>query len=659
MQYTKLFEPGQIGNLTIKNRIVMAPLAMGCAEKDQTIGPQFLTYLMERAQGNAGLIILENTRIDDEHGAAAERQASVARDEHIAPLARAVEALHGEGVKVFAQLHHPGRETFSNINGDQPVWSSGSKPCGVCQQVTHEMTTAETELIIKKFIEGAVRSQKAGCDGVELHGAHGYLITQFLSPYTNQRNDRFGGSFERRFQFLKEIVEGIQKACGKDFPISVRLTVDELLEPYGVKEYLRLPDGLNICQELEKLGIAVINVSRGIYESFNSLSEPMTYPQGCRHDLIRYIKDGVKLPVIAVNSVKEPWLAEQMLQEGLVDFVGLGRAVVADPQWAQKAAQGREAEINRCIACTFCFETLVSDTIAGIGPVKCAVNARAARELFYPGYKKDGAGRTVVVVGAGVTGLEAARVMAERDFKPVVLEAGPVVGGQIGLAERLPKKEKIHWIVEWELNQLEQFGVEIRTNTRASLDTLKSYKPYAVFIATGSEPLRPQSIKGLDLPNVLSVNQLLRGDVKVQNKKALVIGSGGTGLEMCELLCENGNDVTVVEMLDAIGKGVYVQHYLDAMDMLAPYKPEKLHELLSHQLMEVTPKGAILKDLTTGMLKEYDADYVVLSLGVKSVNDLALAAQKDFDKLYVVGDALKPGRIESCIRSAFEAAYNL
>lgn len=660
MQYTKLFEPGKIGNLAIKNRIVMVSLAMGCAEKDQTIGKQFLTYLTERAKGGVGLIILENTRVDDEHGVAAERQASVARDEHIAPLSKAVETMHGLGVKIFTQLHHPGRQTFSNINGNQSVWSSGSKPCGVCQQKTHEMTTIETELVIQKFINGAIRSQKAGCDGVELHGAHGYLISQFLSPYTNQRTDRFGGNFEKRFQFLKEIVEGIQTACGRDFAISVCLTVDELLEPYGVKEYLKLPDGLRICQKLEKIGAACINVSRGIYESFNSLSEPITYPQGCRHDLIRYIKNSVKVPVIAVNNVKEPWLAEQMLTEGLVDFVGLGRAVVADPEWARKAAEGREKEINRCISCTFCYETLMKDTITGIGPVKCAINARAAREVFYPGFIQNGKNRVVVVAGAGVAGLEAARVLAERGFKPVILEKRDVIGGQLTFADKLPKREKIDWIVEWEALQLKKFGVEIYTETEATIGKIKEFEPYAVIVATGTRPILPAAIKGLDLPHALTANEVLSGEVVIRSKKVLIIGSGGIGLGVGSFLCEKDNEVTIVEMQEAIGKNVYMQHYIDAMDKLLPFKKiGKLHELAEQQLMEVTPKGAILKDLSNNKLREYKADFVVLSLGVKPVNELALAAKDQFDKLYVVGDAFKPGRIESCVRSAFETAYNL
>ncbi|MCD7907380.1 MAG: NADH:flavin oxidoreductase, partial [Clostridium sp.] len=295
MKYTQLFAPGKIGNVALKNRIVMCALAMGVSDDRQCVGEDFLAYLMERAKGGVGLIVLENTRVDDEHGVAAPWQASVARDEQIAPLARAVEALHGEGVKVFAQLHHPGRETFSNLNSNEPVWSSSSRPCGVCQQETHEMTTAEAETVIRKFVDGAARAQAAGIDGIELHGAHGYLISQFLSPYTNSRTDRFGGSFEKRLQFVREIVEGIRCKCGPDLTLGIRLTVDELLAPNGVTEYLTLEDGVRVCKELEKMGLDFINVSNGIYESFNSLSEPTTYPQGCRTPRIRAVKDAVHI----------------------------------------------------------------------------------------------------------------------------------------------------------------------------------------------------------------------------------------------------------------------------------------------------------------------------------------------------------------------------
>lgn len=656
MKYPELFKEGKIGNLRLKNRVVMCPLAMGVSDENQRVGEDFLAYLMERAKGGVGLIILENTRVDDEHGVAAPRQASVARDEHIEPLAKAVEAIHQEEVKVFVQLHHPGRETFSNLNSNAPVWSSSSKSCGVCQQETHEMTKEEVEQVIQKFVDGAVRAQKAGIDGIELHGAHGYLISQFLSPYTNQRTDRFGGSFEKRLQFVKEILDGIRKACGNDLVLGIRLTVDELLDSNKVNEYLTLEDGVKICTELEKMGIDYINVSNGIYESFNSLSEPTTYPQGCRSERIKAVKEAVRIPVIAVNMIKEPWFADKMLEDKLVDFVGLGRAVVADPEWVKKALEEREDEINRCISCTFCFETLVSDAIAGKGPVKCAVNPRAGRENIYPAYKKDGNGRTVVVVGAGIAGLEAARVLAERDFKVVILEKEGRVGGQINIADKPPHKEKLDWIVDYELTQLKKSDVEIRVNVKVTKELIESFQPYAIILATGGKPIRPASIPGTNLENALTFKEVLCEEKRIENCRVAVIGSGATGLETAEYLCAKGNEVTVIEMLNSIGEGVYVQHYLDAMDQLSKYNVIYKDKT---KLLEIKKGAAILENLKNHEKEEYPVDYVVLALGVQSVNPLEKTCIEVCERVRIIGDAEQVGRIEGAVRNGFEVAYSL
>ncbi len=470
------------------------------------------------------------------------------------------------------------------------------------------------------------------------------------------RSDRFGGSVEGRFTFVKEVVEAIRATCGAEYPVAIRLTVDELLAPNGVAEYLDINDGVTVCKMLEALGVAYINVSNGIYESFNSLSEPMTYAQGCRTDLIKKIREAVSLPLIAVNMIKEPWYAEKMLQDDLVDFISLGRAVVADPEWAKKAAEGRECEINRCISCTFCFETLVSDTIGGTGPVKCAVNPVAGRETKYTFDNKDGAGKTVAIIGAGVSGLEAARVLALRGFKPVVFEKSNMVGGQINAANKPPRKEKINWIVEYEMTQLEKLGVEVHLNTPATKELLAELAPYAVFVATGATSIKPASLKGVDLPTVLTAEEALMMGKALSYKNVCVVGSGATGLETAETLCENHNNVTVIEMMDKIGGNIYVQHYLDAMDKLSAFE---LAYMPSTKLTEITATAAITEHVETKEVKEVAADYVVLSLGVKSVNCMEAVAKEVCDKVVCIGDAAAPGRIESAVRTAFEAAYAL
>ncbi|WP_234122531.1 oxidoreductase [Clostridium hydrogenum] len=655
--YAKLFESGKIGKLQLKNRIVMAALAVGAANPDQTIGEDMIEYYLERAKGGAGLIIAENTRVNDKHGVAAKRQVSVARDEHIAPLKKLVDVLHKEGTKFFIQLHHPGRETYSNLNGNKPVVAPSAIPCGVCREETRALETSEVEALIRDFINGAKRAKAAGADGVELHGAHGYMISQFLSPYTNKRTDKYGGSFEKRFNFVKEIVLGIKEACGQDYPISVRLTVDELLKLNGVKEeYLDLEAGIKVCKELEKIGVDVINVSNGIYETFNSLSEPMTYPQGVRTPLIKAVKEAVSIPIIAVNMIKEPWFAEKMIEDNLVDFVGLGRAMVADPEWPKKAFEGRDEDINRCISCTFCFETLLSQVIPDLGPIKCAVNPRAAHELQYKEFNKNGAGRVVAVVGAGVAGLEAARVLAIRGFKPVVLEKTNKIGGQINIADKPPRKEKIDWIVEYEKTQLGKLGVEIKLNTKVNLEYLKTMKPYAVFIATGGSPIVPKVIEGVSRPNVCTIDDALTGKIIIKGKKVALIGSGASGLETAEFLCENKNDVSIIEMQDAIGKGIYVQHYLDAMDKLSKFK---INYMPSNKLLAVTDTGIKLENTAENKIIDYAVDYVVLSLGVRSNNELVEACKANFENVRVIGDAAAVGRIESSVRTAFDAAFKL
>lgn len=649
MRYEHLFSKGKIGSLELKNRVVMTAMGIGLANPDGTASERIIKYYEERAAGGVGLIVTEVTRVNDEHGVGEALQLSVTRDEHIEPLRIFTDVIHQYGTKLFLQLHHPGRQTASALIGGQPVVAPSAIPCGVMKQETRALTTEEVEGVIQDFINGAKRAKAAGVDGVELHGAHGYLINQFLSPYTNKRTDQYGGSFENRLRFLKEIIMGIRKECG-DFPLMVRLTVDEFLPTIGVKEKgIELEDGVRIVQELEQLGIDAIDVSCGIYETMNTAIEPISYPQGWRTNLTRAVKDAVNIPVVGVNVIRKAEFAEELLEGESIDFVGIGRGLLADPEWVKKVEEGREDEIRYCMSCLHCFESIFN------GHVKCAVNPRTARELEYNEFKIDGEGLPVAIIGAGPAGMEAARVLAIRGFKPVIFEKEAVVGGQLQLADKPPRKEKLTWLIETMEAQLKKLNVEIRLNTEATIEELNALNPYAVFIASGAEAVIPP-IDGVTKGNAYTTTDILKGTVELRDKKVAVIGSGLTGLETAEFLAEHGNQVTVIEMQDTLGKGAYFQNLIDVLG--------RLHGLgvgmmLGHRLEKITSGKIILEKVDTSEMIDFPVDAVVLALGVKANSELVNSIKANFSNVKEMGDVKKSGKIAHAIRDGFVEAYNL
>ena len=325
MSYVKLFEPGKIGSLELKNRIVMPAMGCSLAESSGEAGARMIKYYADRARGGAGLIITEITRVDDETGVGTPNQLSVTNTHVISQLHRLVEAVHAYDTKLFVQLHHPGNQTPSRlIGGKQPV-SASDVTCKVIGEQPRALETEEVEAMVKKFVTGAVIAQKAGVDGVEIHAAHGYLVSQFLSPLTNKRTDKYGGSFEGRLRFITEIIMGIRADCGPKFPISVRMNGNDYL-PGGLED----EDGIRIAQYLEKLGVNCINVSCGMYDSGSTIIEPSYYAEGWKKHLGANIRKAVSIPVIAVDAIKHPSVAEQMLEEGNCDFVGIARGFLAD-----------------------------------------------------------------------------------------------------------------------------------------------------------------------------------------------------------------------------------------------------------------------------------------------------------------------------------------
>lgn len=685
MGYDMLFSPMKIGSCEIKNRVVMAPMLMGFGQLDGKATKQMMDYYEERAKGGTGLIITEITRIDDKTGAAAFKQLGISHDYQIKPLSQMAERIHSHGAKLFVELHHPGRQNLGLLvntvplsigcNRVMPFFESllykfvpmGVKlmkkdlvPKVVCPSAversyfanskTRELKKSEIKRIIDEFVAGAVRVKKAGCDGVELHGTHGYLIQQFLSPNTNRRTDEYGGSFENRMRFLLEIVEGIRRECGKDFPLIVRLSLDEFYDKIGEKgKGYGLDEGIEMAKALEKAGIDAIDVSSASYDTFNYWLEPTSFELGWRKHLAQAVKNAVNIPVIAANLIRSPEQAEQQLQDGVQDFISLGRPQIADPYWANKAMEGREKEIKRCICCLYCIESMQENAYKGTHG-HCSVNPFVGRETFE--FEKNGNGKTVVIIGAGVAGLTAAELMAKRGFRTVVLEKGSRVGGQMLLATAPPHKEKLNWCVEDLYYAAVNAGADIRLNTTADVDLVLSFNPYAVFVATGANAVRPKSIKGSDRENVFTSTEILNGSADIKNSKVAVIGSGMTGLETAEYLCEKGNKVTVVEMADEIAPGTWMQHRDDILPRLNAFD---VKFYTSYKLTAIHDDGIHIESTKSKEIKGVEADFTVLALGSrsdKSIYDKLLTRTK---RVFLIGDSSHVGRIADATGSAFEA----
>lgn len=689
MSYDMLFSPMKIGNVEIKNRIVMAPMCMGFGQYNGCATETMMDYYEERAKGGVGLIFTEITRINDITGASSFGQLGMSHDYQIPALREMADRIHKHNCKIMVELHHPGRQNLGLMIGTVPICNIGSKLMGnlytkiliqaiipqgkklqdkhivprtvapskcerskMSDSVNRELSVNEIKRIICQFIEGAVRVKKAGCDGVELHAAHGYLIQQFLSPNTNKRTDQYGGSLENRMRFLLEIIDGIRLNCGKDFPIVVRLTVDEMYSEIGQngKGY-NLEEGIKMAKILSDKGIDAIDVSSAAYDTFNYWLEPTTFTPGWRKYLASEVKKVVDIPVIAANLIRSPKQAEMQLEEGTQDFISLGRPLIADPHWPNKVKSGNENLIKRCVCCLYCFESMMKGAYKYTHG-NCSVNPFVGRENV--SLKQNGNGRKVLIIGAGCAGLTAAELLSKRGFDVTVLEKESKQGGQLNLASKPPHKEKINWVCEDLLSNAINSGAKVLFDIKADKNIIASYSPEIVITATGGNAIHPKSFNG---DNVVTVTQVLNGSIDISNKKVAVIGSGMTGLETSELLVSKGNKVTVVEMADKIAPGAWFQQLDDALPVLEKAGTEFL---TSHKLLSVSSSGIELENLKEKKAVAIKVDLVVLSLGVRSDNSLYNDIKNsDSYKVYNIGDSKKIGRIANATESAYQLVMNI
>ena len=654
--YEKLFEKGRIGNVELKNRLVMTPMGTNLAELDGTVGPAMLAYFEARAKGGCGLIMPEICKVNEKTGVGMFRQIAATSDKHIPSLAKLASTVHKYGSKIFIQLHHPGREGMSSLIGGQPCVSASDRMCKVSMQETRPMTLEEIHELIDQFGDAALRCKKAGIDGVELHCAHGYLLQQFLSPYTNKRTDEYGGSFENRMRIVLEIIEDIRNKCGKDYVLGCRVSVDEFLNTVGVTEdYIHIEDGIRIVKTMEAAGIDFVDVSCALYETGLMAVEPISFPQGWRKQFVKAVRDNVSIPVIAVSSIREPAVAEAFLEEGVVDFVGMGRTWLADPEWGRKVQEGRESELKKCINCLRCFETLMGLNAQGL-PFECAVNPLTCNEYRYGDLVPDTDGHKVVVVGGGPGGMTAAETLAKRGVKVTLIDRQETLGGTVNLAKLPPLKERMEWIADYYRDSFAKLGVEVQLGKEATAEEIAAMKPDAVVLATGSRSIVPKSIPGIDGDNVCLIEEVLTGKKDVAGKSVAMIGAGLTGLETGEFLGAKGCRVTFVDMLKAAGTNAYKNNVLDIMTRL---NKMDIAWALGHALKEITPDGVIVENVDTKEEKKIEADAVVLSLGYKPDQSLKAALEEKGIPVKLVGSAIRDGVIAPATRTGYEVGASL
>lgn len=635
-----LFSPCKIGNLVIKNRAVLPPMQVMYGENLGYPGRRAIGYYEERARGGVGLIIVEAVNVDEINNKPWDLQMSLAADKYTASYQPLTEAIHKYDCRCFVQLHHYGAKSAPTAAGK--AWACSEVPVMPGGASAHMMSVDEIKIVEQRFVDAAVRAQKAGFDGVELAGTHGYLLHQFLSPYYNNRTDEYGGSLENCLRIYVEIIQGIKARLGKGFPVSVRFPGDEFT--HHIPGTRTSEDAAAIAKILESAGADCLNVSNGNNFNADANCEPYSYEPGWKKHVAKLVKDAVSVPVIATNTIKDPLFAEQMLQEGVSDFVAMGRAHIADPFFMKKAAEGDIVGIRKCIGCMFCREQLYAQL-----PIKCALNPRVGFEYRYPReLERDGDGRKIAVIGGGPAGMQAAQVMAQRGFDVTLFEKENALGGSMNLADKGKHKEKITRFTETMAAECERAGVHVVLGREVGVEELKALNPAGVIVAGGASCIIP-NVPGVDGKNVVTVHDVISGKEKVSGR-VIVIGTGMTGMECAEKLAYDGCKVVMVDMQNSVGAGMFSVIVNDLMSRIKPFEPE-MH--LGSMLSEICADGVIVKDVKTGETSKIEGDYVVLSLGVAPRSGLYEACRREFRNVLCVGDNLQSGRIPHATKDAY------
>jgi len=642
-RFHKLFEPGFIGNMMLKNRVIKAPQHTGLANPDGSVTDRMLRYYKDVAMGGVSMVIVEYAWIDNDASRASPCQLGIASMDHIPGLSLLAQTIQANGAKAAIQISHAGRQKFtlskpikapSTVPWEE-IYAQGCPPPDV-------LTFEEIQQIVKSFGVAAKRAQIADFDMVEIHACHGYLISNFLSPRTNKRTDWYGGSLENRMRFLLEVIAEIIRQVGPNYPVCVRVSGIDY-EPDGTT----IEETIELCKRLEALGVAVIHMSGGNHHQTIHEVSPMGMSLAHNVWAAEAVKKEVKIPVIASGSITNPELAEEILSDGKGDFIGLGRPLWADPQWPLKAMEGRPEDIRPCIRCN---DGCLARGDHQAKTISCSVNVAVCREDEFQITKTEQS-RKVAVIGGGPAGMEAARVCALRGHHVTLYEKRELGGALIEASIPEFKAPDLKPLIHYLRTQIEKLKIKV-INEEATLQAIKNGGFDAVIVAAGATPIIPEDVQGINSAKVTSAFQVLHGKAKLGQKIA-VIGGGIVGTEVGLFMAEQGKEVVFVEMLDTFMNNITFDEKLVYEER---FKNLKVSVHTGRRLERVEDKGITVID-RYGIRTAITADNVVLAAGFSPNRDLIDSLRSE-SKLQVleVGDCVRPRKIFDAIHDGHLAA---
>lgn len=642
-KYPKIFEPITIRRMTVKNRISMAPMGTNYGEQNGEMSFLHMDYYEQRAQGGAGLIIVENACVDFPLGSNGTTQIRIDHDNYIPRFYKLCETVHQYGTCIAIQINHAGASAVEARIGMQTVSASDlpSKPGG---SIPRPLTKEEILDIVKKYGQAAKRAQTAGFDAVEVHAGHGYLISQFLSPTMNHRTDEFGGCAENRARFARLVLEEVRAQVGPFFPVFVRISADEL-----VKGGNTLEDTLELLSWFEKEA-DVIDVSAGLNSSLQYQIDSCQLEDGWRSYMSKAVREKFGKPTITTGNIRSPKRAEEILENGEADFIGMGRGLIADPNWVNKVEFGQEEEIRKCISCNI---GCAGHRLAQNTPIRCTVNPlvnkwEEAQKVLKP--------CNVVVIGGGTAGLEAACTAAEAGCQTFLLEKKAQTGGLAAQISKIPDKKRIYDFVEYQEQRAKRLpNLYTFTETEGTAKFVKCLKPDIIVNATGSQPLLPP-IEGLheridkEGGRVYSILRMIDSipsfPQDMEGREVVVVGGGAVGLDVVEFFAPRGAKVTIIEMMDQIGKDLDPVSRLRMREIMDEYH---VTELTRTALTKVGDDRFTVKT-PDGTEKEYTFDYGFVCLGMKSKSPVLEELEEAFAgdesvEIMNVGDSVRARRI--------------